>query len=172
MIINKRTKYKDILPFLYDKDKVQQLMDKIPLQPLKKEFGLWTCGDFIRILNNDQEFIDKEILGKSRYAVVVLGRLKAFDMLMKNIYKYLNQNSTKVSDEEKQASNGVVFPTMQEQILLKVQQRFYLKSFSEAENVLFVDYMLCVKDESSKQKFELNLNRVYEQKRKLKSKSK
>lgn len=172
MRITEKTRYKDILPFMWDAERFEQLKEQIPYRDLKKDFGFWTCGDFVRIIQNDENFIHEKIIGRTKYAVEYLGRLKTFEGLLKNIKQYLERNSTKESEEERQAAHGIEFPTMAEQIFLKVQQRFGLHSFEEVEKVKLTDYMLIVKDESSRHKYEKNLNMVYERKRKLKSKTK
>lgn len=172
MRITERTKYKDIAPFLWDDTRLDELKKQIPFLPLKKDMAYWTCGDFVRILNNDEDFIRKKIIGRTKYAVEYFGRLRTFENVLKNIKTYIEQNDTKATEEERQAANNVNFPTMQEQIFLKVQQRFNLNSFKDVENVPLTDYLLIVKDESSKHKFEFNLNRIYDRQRKLKSKTK
>lgn len=172
MKITRRTKFKDIQPFLWDEDRMKMLKDGIPTGKLKKDVSKWTCGDFVRILNNEEPFIMNKIIGKTLYAIKYIGKMKAFEAVMKNIHNYLKQNDTKTTDEEQQAMNGVNFPTMQEQIFLKVQERFGLKSFDEVEDVPLSFYLLICKDESSKHKYENKLQKVYDRKRKLNSKMK
>lgn len=168
MIINKHTKLKEIQPFLWDAERLEKLKKQVPLQPLKKPFEKWTCGDFIRILNDDKSFIDKTILGKTNKALIYLGKVKAFEGIMKSIHRYLTVNNTKTTEEEKQAANGVEFPTMQEQIFLKVQSKLFLHSFDDVEKVPLTHYLLICKDESSKHKYEKNLQNIYDRKRRLK----
>lgn len=168
MIIDRRTKYKDILPFMGLH--AEEIKNKIGNGKMKKDMVYWTCGDFVRILNNDEDFIYKEIIGKSRYAIKMIGSINTFENTMKSIHNYLNQNQTKPTDEETQAANGIKFPTMQEQIFLKMQERFHLQSFKDVENMLLTDYLLICKEESAMKKFEKNLNMIFERKRKLKQK--
>lgn len=170
MTIRSNTKFKDIQHLLWQQERLDQLKKDVPFCELKKQFVKWTCGDFIRILNDERTFIENEIIGKSKYAIEWLGKVKTFETTMKNIHSYLTANDTKPSDEEKQAAKGVDFPTMQEQIFLKVQSRLGLHSFDDVENVPLSHYLLICKDESSKHKFEYNLQVIYERKRRLKNK--
>lgn len=172
MKLTNKTKLKDIQPFLWQQERLDQLKQQVPFGELKKPLEKWTCGDFIRILNDDRKFIENQVIGKSKYAVEWLGRVKTFENTMNNIHNYLIANDTKPSDEEKQAAKGVDFPTMQEQIFLKVQSRLGLHSFDDVEKVPLSHYLLICKDESSKHKFEYNLQVIYDRKRRLKSKTK
>ena len=168
MIITQKTKLK-LLNSLTESD-IIKIKEQIPYIPLRKEFEQWNCGDFIRILNNDDKFISKKIIGKTRFLIEYLGRLKTFEQTMKNIFDYLKKNETNSSEEERMATNGITFPTFQEQIFLKVQERFCLKSFDDVESVPLTHYMLIVRDESSKLKFEKNLQKIYQRKNKLNGK--
>lgn len=168
MKIRKRTLLSKVQFMVQTERFYDEFMKQVPVRELKRPFGAWTCGDFIRIVNGEERFIQKKIIGVSIFALKYYGRVKAFENIMKAVKKFMSLNDTQPTDEERMAAGKCTFPSLQEQILLKVQQRFGLKSFREAEDVPLTSYLLICKEESANLKFNKVLQSIYEHKRKIK----
>ena len=160
---------KEVERYLTD-DNFNRMLDGVDEVQIKKDVWSLSCGEFIRILNEDSDFIERKVIGRSRYAFEWFGRYKTYKAQMDAVSTYLRMNETKPTEEEKMAMQGVKFPTLQEQIMLEVQSRFGLKSFDDVADVPLSQYLLIVKDKSANLKFEKNLNKIYDRKRKEKSK--
>lgn len=169
MIVTEKTKLKEVQRYLTDAN-FNRIMDAVDERPIRKDVWSLSCGEFIQILNEDSDFIEKKVIGRSRYALEWFGKYKTYKQQMDAVSSYLRMNETKPTEEEKAAMQGVKFPTLQEQIMLEVQARFGLKSFDDVGDVPLSQYLLIVKEKSANLKFEKNLNKIYDRKRKEKSK--
>lgn len=154
-----------VLPLL-TKEYMDILMEKIPPRAMQKPIWDMTCGEFIECLDEDYTkcFFEEETIGAA------IGHLKTFQTDMENLNKYLKLNEQKETSEEIAAKRNVVFPTFAESILITVAEFFHLKSFEEAENVPFSNYLLIFKNNSAKAKYEAQLNQIYMNKNKTKKK--
>lgn len=169
MKITHRTKLSEVLPLL-NEERLAQLLKRLPTHPLRKNLMECTVGEFCRILNGEEDFIQSKILGKTRNAVKYFCRLKELKRQMELISKYLSVNKIEYTDREKRAAFGVVFLAAPEQILLTVQKAFFLHSFREAEALPLSHYLMVARSLSADAKFNLNLQKEYERERKLKLK--
>lgn len=152
-----------VLPLL-TKEYMEELMEKIPAKPMKRPIWEMTCGEFIDCLDDDyyKHFFEEDTIGNA------IGHFKTFKEDMENLTKYLQLNEINESPEEKAAKNGIVFPTFPEEILLTVASFFNLKSFDEAEEVPFSNYLLIHKYKSADAKYQRQLNQIYQNKAKTK----
>ncbi len=89
--------------------------------------------------------------------------------------KHLKKEITKVSDHLKnlsikqtvneiEAAKGVLFPSFEENILIYCQQKFFLNSIRQAEEILLCDFLLLKKNDMANIKFEKNLRKITEPK--------
>lgn len=167
MLINKRTKWRDIAP-LINKTNFDTILERTPERATKKAVLDLTIGEFIGLLENDSH-IARKVVGSPKRALKMLGRLKSLKRQMAEIEQFLKANDYPQDSLTQRAAAGVQWPTPQERMLLDTQQRYGLKSLNEAEKAPLTDYLLMVRDTTSRAKFENNLNQL--QKRKYSKKS-
>lgn len=166
MLITKKTKWKHIAP-LINTTNFDKLLEQCPEHPLPRKVIDLTCGEFIGLLENDNH-IAEQVVGRPKLALVMLGRLRSLKRQMDEVRAYLTANEYQQDMMAEKAANGVKFPTPSERILLDVQQRYGLKSLNDAEKAPLTDYMLMVRDQTSRAKFEHNLNILQSRKYKKK----
>lgn len=166
MRITKKMKWRYIEPLLNETN-FDKVLAQCPERPLKKKIIELNCGQFISLMNNDVKMLAK-IIGKPRYAIEMLGRMKSLKRQMEEISAYLTANDYKQDAMIEKAAAGVRFPTPSERILLDVQQRYGLHSLNDAEKAPLTDYLLMAKDQTAKAKFENNLSILQSKKYKKK----
>lgn len=165
MNITKRTLTSTVLPFL-TKDEFENILEKCEEVPLDKSLFHMTCGEFIKSL--DDSFV--EDIFKERYILDVFGKLKTYKREMDQIERYLKKNEFKPTADEERATQGIHFPSFPERILMTVTEYFHLKSFEEAENIPFSNYMIIINAKNADSKYERQYNRIMENKAKMKNK--
>ena len=163
MKLTRRTKLKEIAHLLTE-ERIKEILPLVAEFPLKKSLFFCTCGEFCRVMDGDEYFINSEIIGKEKKAVRYFGKLKRLRNEMETINKFMNLNKRKETTEEKQARQGVSFPTAQQMILLVVQKAFYLKSLTEAEKVPFSNYLILHQSQTAESKYQDNYNKIMQRK--------
>lgn len=163
MKITKTTKLSQCSAIL-DIQALQEIENKVSEDYITKYESIVnnTVGDFIMLLRGDNDFIrDFFLKGNSDITVYeYCAKSKHLKKEIEKIAKYLKSLSTKQSEDEEQAARGVLFPTFEENILIYCQQKFYLNSFKEAENILLCDFLLHKKNDLANVKFEKNLRAI------------
>lgn len=162
MLINKDTDTLSAMNVLTIDD-FNQLLEECEAVELDKPIVNMTCGEFIETLDDD--YI--ETFFKEEKLFIAIGKLKQFRNEMEQINRFLKLNDFEPTMDEKQAQNGVHFPTLGEKILLTVTEYFHLHSFEEAEKIPFSNYLIIHKANTADAKFERNLNKIYDMKRKM-----
>lgn len=164
MLITRRTKTKEILPFLNDST-IQQILDAVDEVPLEKPLLEMTIAEFAETMEEDYvlSFLKEKYLWKA------FGKIKSLKRQTEEITKFLNMNNIKPSKDQESAAIGVVFPDMVEQMLIRVTEFFHLRSFDEAENVKLSNYLLIHQKDSSEAKFKHQWDRLIEMKSKQRS---
>lgn len=157
MLINHRTKTKDILPLL-TKERIDEIMEQVPEVDLPKPIIEMTIGEFGDLVTDEETFIVN--LFKEKRLLVALGKLKSYKRQMNEITSFLKMYDIKQTKEEKQAAIGVVFPDLLAKILITVTRFFGLKSFDEAENVKLSAYLMIFQDESASLLYQRNYNNI------------
>lgn len=173
MQITKKTKLSECVIFLNEND-LNTIAEKVPDEYLSRYDSILsgTIGNFIRLMTGDQEFF-KEYFFKEDKDITVYeyaARLKHLKAEIDRIIKYLNSLSVKQLPEEIQAAKGVSFPSFAENMLIYCQQKFFLKSFGDAENILLSEFILHKKYDLANQNYERNLRVINDKKLKAKSK--
>lgn len=171
MLITKSTKLKDCAVFLKEED-LNAIADKVPDSYLSRYDSILSgsIGNFIRLITGDQDFF-KDYFFKENANITVYeyaARLKHLKAEVDRIVKYLNSLSVQQTDEEIQASKGVSFPKFEENMLIYCQQKFFCRSFREAEEVLLSDFILHKKSDLATAKYERNIRSLRERKNKMK----
>lgn len=164
MLITKKTKTKDVIPFL-NEENFEKILKAVDEYPLEKPLLEMTIGEFIEALEEGYAMKYME----EKYVYKAFGKLKSYKNQMEMISKYLQLNDIEPSADQKAAANGVHFLTFEEGMLYKAAEFFNLKSFEEAENVKLSNYMLIHKKESSEAKFQHNWNKIIETRNKAKN---
>lgn len=173
MLITKSTKLKDCNVFLKEED-LNVIADKVPVEYLSKYNSILSgsVGNFIRLITGDQEFF-KDYFFKENSNITVYeyaARLKHLKLEVDKIVKYLNSLSVAQTDEEIQSSKGVSFPKFEENMLIYCQQKFFCRSFREAEEILLSEFILHKKADLATAKYERNIRSLRERKQKMKNK--
>lgn len=165
MRIGKRTKWKDIELFLEDGKTLERVLEKVVPTKTRKSIFEATVGEYIMLCENDVKTTLKYV-GKSMNALDMLGRIKTYRGEMRAVEKYISAN--KMKEQSSSITNGVTFPTWQESILLTCQQRFFLHSMKEAEDVKLVDWMVTIRSMTAEKKMEHNNNEMLKERMKCK----
>lgn len=163
MIITKRTRTAEVIPFL-DKNTLEQLLSQIEPFPLKKTVLQMTLREYFTCL--DGTYV--ATLLKERRAYKAFGMLRQLRTEMDQIAKILKQNKIEESAEQKQARFGVSFPSSEECILIDVCKFFNLKSLEDAGNVSVAEWLMIYRYQSANNKFEFNYNKIKASQAKLK----
>lgn len=161
MVITKKTKTKDLVPFL-NEERFNMVLDAVEEYPLPKDLICMTIGEFIDALDDSYTIR----FFKERRAYKAFGKLKSFKNQLEGITKFLKQNDIEPNKEQKSASQGVNFLSFEENMLYTAAEFFHLKSFDEAEKVKLSNYLLIHKKTSSEAKFQHNYNRIIDMKSK------
>lgn len=164
MLITKKTKTKEVIPFL-NKERVDLILDAVDEYPLDKPILEMTIAEFSECLSDEypMKFLNEKYLYKA------FGKLKSFKRQLEEITKYMELNKIEPNSEQKQAASGVYFLSFEENLLYTVTEFFHLKSFDEAEQIKISNYLLINKKTSADAKFQHNYNKIMENKNKLKN---
>lgn len=171
MQITKRTRLKELLPLLADKERIDSVLEQIDEYPLKKDVISMTVGEFSEIVLEEEKFISS-LMRPNERAYVALGRLKAYRKQMEQLMSWIKKFQIKQSQQEKKAAVNIQFPDFCSRILLTVTDYFHLKSFKEAEDVPLADYLLILQDQSTSIQYQRAYQRIIELEQKSKSKKK
>jgi hypothetical protein len=91
-------------------------------------------------------------------------RLKWLFREFEEINEFFESLSIKQDADEKQAGNDINFLNPYVLMLIFAQQKFFLHSLDDAENVKLCDYMALKKNEVDGIKYQRNLQKIYQQK--------
>ena len=169
MQITKRTRLKELLPLLVEKERVDTLLDQVEPYPLEKKVLSMTIGEFTEIVMDEESFLRKLMQPRER-AFIALGRVKQYRTEMKQVMDYIKKFQIKQTADERQAAIGVDFPDLCARMLLTVTEFFHLKSFDEAEKVAIADWIMILRDQSTAIQYQRNYQRLMEMKNKAKRK--
>lgn len=169
MQITRRTKLKELLPLLADKERIDSVLEHIDEYPLKKDVISMTVGEFSEIVLEEEKFISS-LMRPNERAYVALGRVKSYQRQMKQLMSWMKKFNVKQTADEKQAAIGIDFPDMCSRMLISVTEFFHLKSFKDAESVPLADYLLILQEQSTAIQYQRNYSRLMELKNKSKKK--
>lgn len=170
MKITKWTKLKKVLP-LVNAGNIERLVEMVPEHPSINLFGM-TIAKFAEIVDNEQEWIMTNIFQRERYALNAFGKLKSLKKQMEQLSNFINRYDIPATQEEKNAKNGIAFPTFIQSILCDLVEYFGLNSFEEAERYKLSDWLMIFQKRASQSLFEYRYNKNIELKNKAKSKRK
>ena len=165
MLITRRTRTRDVLPFVTDKETMDRIIGAVDEVPLDKPLIEMTIAEFAETM--DEDYVLRFL--NEKYAWKAFGKIKSFKRQTEEITKFLKMNEVKPSKDQEQAARGVMFPSFEEQMLLTVCEYFHLKSFDEAEKVKLSNYMLIQQKQSAEMKFKQNYDRIIEMRTKAKN---
>lgn len=162
MKVTKKTRVGELLPLL-NEERMRQLSQEVPAQPLERPLLKMTCGEFIAALD---EGYAMSFFGRRERALVAFGRYRQFLTEMEGVTAYIRRYEVEQSGEEKAAAQGVSFPTLQERILLDCVRFYHLHSTMEAERLPIADWLLTVKSEGSAAQYQRKLSKIQQNKTK------
>jgi len=169
MQITKRTRLKELLPLLADKERIDSVLEQIEEYPLKKDVISMTVGEFSEIVLEEEKFVSG-LMRPNERAYKALGRLKNYKRQMKQLLDWIKKFQVKQTQDEKAAAQGIQFPDMCSRMLIVVTEFFHLKSFKEAEDVPLADYLLILQEQSTSIQYQRAYNKLIEMKNKSKQK--
>lgn len=170
MKITKRTKVKDITPFLTT-ERFNSLLEAVEEYPLETPVLKMTVGQFAELTISEEDFI-RELLNPNERVFKAFGRLKSYRNQMTALTKYLEGMQLKLTSDEKLASQNVDMPTTAERMLLDCVKFFHLHSMEEAEKIPISDWLVVLKDQVATAKYSRNYQKILEQRSKSKTKRK
>jgi hypothetical protein len=173
MLITKKTKLSECSIFLTE-EILNVISEKVPDEYLSRYDSILkgSIGDFIRLMTGDQDFFKQYFFNENKDVTVYeyAAKLKHLKQEIDKIINYLNSLSVKQAPEEIQAAKGVAFPKFAESMLVYSQQKFFLRSFKEAEEISLSEFILHKKTDLANQNYERNLRMINDRKQKQKSK--
>jgi hypothetical protein len=173
MLITKKTKLSECSVFLTE-EILSAISDKVPDDYLSKYDSILngSIGDFIRLMTGDQDFFKQYFFNENKDVTVYeyAAKLKHLKKEIDKITTYLNSLSVKQTPEEIAAAKGVLFPKFAENMLVYCQQKFFLRSFKEAEDISLSEFILHKKTDLANQNYERNLRAINDRKQKQKTK--
>ena len=170
MDITNRTTIGDAAPFITE-EHLKTLIDsdKIKAIDLEKPIIKMTVGEFLEALDPAYA-IEKFFSDPDELLVNAVGRIKTFKKEIEDISNVLKVNEISLSVEEKAAQRGVVFPSYEESVLCECVEWFHLHSLDDAEKVPLSNYIVMHRKHSAEALFDRNLNKIYNEKAKKRTK--
>lgn len=180
MKITKHTPLNEVIYFMTT-DRWSAILDQVSDQDIAlqgwQSIKSHTLGEFIKLSQalekKDLSFIIDTFFVTERkwcqrpkmptlWEVAV--RLKWLFKEFEEINKFFEDLTIKQDADEKQAGQGINFLNSYMSMLVFAQQKFFLHSIEEAENVKLCDYMALKKNEVDSIKYQRNLQKIYQQK--------
>lgn len=169
--ITNETTVGEASPFL-TKEHIDEMLKSDKVTPIiyGKSVIEMTVGEFLRCLDDD--YVLEFFKDPEERLVIAVGRLKSFRQQIENIQKVFSMNEIKLTQEEQAAQRGVVFPSFGENMLCDCVEYFHLTSLDSAENIPLSNYLIMKRKKSAEALYERNLNKIYSEKAKAKTKMK
>lgn len=160
MQITNTTTVGEAAPFI-NEEHLKELLESelITALPLEKSVFAMTLGEFLECFADD--YATRFFSNPDTILIFAVGRLKQWRSEMESVSKILTLNELKLTNEEKAAQRGVVFPTAQESILCEAVEYFHLHSFDEAEQIPLSNYLIMKRKKSAEALYQRNLNKIY-----------
>ena len=166
--ITDKTRTRDILPFLTTSNitEVCKQVDVVPIDPPIPEM---TVDDFNELLSSPENYMMK-LAKKHRGALQFLGACRDMFDQLEGFTKFIKQFEVKQSGEEKQAANGVPFPSFGNYMVSTLVKFYNLHGVDEAANKRVKEFMLAFEVESSTAMFSRRYSEITAKKAKIKKK--
>lgn len=166
--ITDKTRTRDILPFLTTSNitEVCKQVDVVPIDPPIPEM---TVDDFNELLSSPENYMMK-LAKKHRGALQFLGACRDMFDQLEGFTKFIKQFEVKQSAEEKQAANGVPFPSFGNYMVSTLVKFYNLHGVDEAANKRVKEFMLAFEVESSNAMFSRRYSEITAKKAKIKKK--
>lgn len=146
-IITPKTRTKSILPFLTVRNLTEVIKD-VECVPLETPLTEMTLEEFDEIISSPEVYINK-LARKNRKALVFLGRCKDLYDSLEGFTNFMKKFEVKQSAEEKQAANGVHFPSFGNSMLTTVIEFYSLHSVDEAAKIKVKEFLLAYEHTAS-----------------------
>lgn len=166
MIIDRRTKTKDILPLL-TQDTLKELLEKVPAIPLKKPLLSMTVGEFGALVEDEEPYIVK--LLSHRKALKAFGKLKQYRQEIEGISRFFKLYDYQKTQEETRAATNIKFPSFGQRMIIDCVNWFHLSSTKAAEKIKVSDWLTFWMDEAANALYQRNYSKLLEQKHKSKN---
>lgn len=171
MKITWRTKTKDILPLL-TKERLDELFEKIPEVEYKSIIAM-TISEFGELIMDEEQYVYENIIKKNKRFLAAFGKIKHLKGQLDGLNNFIGKyNNRQLSQEEKAAQKGILYPSFIQRVLLDLVEFFSLKSFDDAEKMKLSDWLLVYQNKAAESLYNYNYQRILEQKSKMKPKKK
>lgn len=170
MKITKRTKTRDVAPFL-NKESIEELIEKVPeVDAFKKSIMDMTIEEFSDVIMNEDALVEGFL--KEKYLFNAIGKLKSYKRQMESITKLFKLYEIKQTPEEKQAAVGIVFPDIISKMMLTASKLTSLTPLEAAKKMLVQEYLMIYQDEASSLMYQRAYSDIINKQMKLKEKGK
>lgn len=166
ILITDRTKTRDILPFLTTGN-LKEVLDKVQSVPLDTPIPEMTVSDFNDLLSAPEDYTLR-MAKDNRKALVFLGKCKDLYNQLEGFKRFMSRFEYKQSAEEKQASNGIPFPSFGNQMVITLVETYHLHSVDEAGEMPVKAWMLAFEHNASQTLFSRRYNEIITKKSKMK----
>lgn len=166
--ITYKTKTREILPFLTTSN-ITEVCKQVEIVPIDPPLPEMTVEEFDQLLSSPENYMMK-LAKKHRNALQFLGACRDMFDQLDGFTKFIKRFDVKQSQEEKQAANGVPFPSFGNYIISTLVKFYNLHSVDEAAKKKVKEFMLAFEVESSNAMFSRRYSDITAKKAKLKKK--
>lgn len=166
--ITTKTKTREILPFLTTNNirEVCKQVDAIPIDPSLPEM---TLEEFDELISSPEKYVMK-LARKHRRALRFLGACRDMFNQLEGFSKFVKSFEVQQTAEEKQAANGVPFPSFGNSMLTTVIEFYHLHSVEEAAKMKVKEWMLAFEHSASNAMYSRRYSDIARKNAKLKRK--
>lgn len=166
ILITDKTRTRDILPFLTTGN-LKEVLEKVPPVELDTPITEMTIDEFLELIDSPEAYLNV-LARKNRKALVFLGKCRTLYKSLDGFSNFLKRFEYKQSAEEKQASNGVPFPSFGNRMAATLIGFYHLHSVEDAGKMKVKEFMLAFEIEGSQTLFSRRYNEIITKKNKLK----
>ena len=166
LLITEKTKTREILPFLTTSN-IKNLIKDVDVVELDVPITEMRIEEFEELISAPEQFMLR-LATKNKRALVFLGKCKDLVNSLEGFSKFVSQYESKHSPEEKQAMNGINFPSFGNNMLTTLIEFYHLHSVEEASNMKVKEWMLVFEHQASNALFSRRYSEIVQKKSKMK----
>lgn len=166
--IDNKTKTCDVVYLLHTQN-IETVLKQVPPLPLDKDIVDMTIKEFDDMLSQPLVYIQK-MMDDNEMALDFLGKYKTYKSSVEGFFSFHKQFETKQTAEEKQAANGINFPSFSDRMLATLIKYYNLNSIESAANMKVREYLFAFHDQASTSLYQERLQEIVTKKNKNKKK--
>lgn len=129
-VITDKTKTRTVVALLNDKN-IEEFIDQVPEVELDTKITEMTIADFEDAIDDTQSYVSRFL--NEKYALIAFGKIKRFRTELESTLNYIKSLSIEGDDREKQASEGIQWPSMCMRMRLDLCESLHLHDLKDAE---------------------------------------